>query len=132
MSQVPKQDFTQRWEAFHWPLRLKQKQDETEKMLQEDRQLFQKEMAAQQQQFEKHLEELAFRVSNFHQYSDPARITKVVSVVHEIQQVMEGCVMLRARIGGLQSEISMREGEAEEETCEWSDFGLGQAGRVEL
>lgn len=49
-SQVPKEDFTQRWEAFHWPLRLKLKVEETEKMLEEDRNLFQKEMTAQQQQ----------------------------------------------------------------------------------
>ncbi|KAL1510265.1 hypothetical protein AB1Y20_006588 [Prymnesium parvum] len=87
--EVPKEDFSQRWESFHWPLRLKLKQEESEKMLQEDRQLFQKEMIAQQQQFEKHLEELAYRVANFHQYTDPSRITKVVSIVHDIQQALK-------------------------------------------
>ena len=53
---MPKEDFTQRWEAFHWPLRLKLKQEETEKMLEEDRNLFQKEMTAQQQQVGRPLE----------------------------------------------------------------------------
>lgn len=83
---MSKEDFSQRWEAFSWPQRLKLKQEETERMLQEDRQLFQKEMSAQQQQFEKQLEELAYRVANFHQYTDATRITKVVSIIQDIQQ----------------------------------------------
>ena len=86
---VAKEDFTQRWEAYHWPLRLKLKQEETERMLAEDRQLFHKEMTAQQQQFERHLEELAYRVANFHQYTDVSRITKVVSIVNDIQQALK-------------------------------------------
>ena len=36
-------------------------------MLDEDRSLFKKEMDTQQGQFERQLEELAYRVSNFHQ-----------------------------------------------------------------
>ena len=39
-------------------------------------------------QFERHLEELAYRVANFHQYTDASRITKVVSIVNDIQQAL--------------------------------------------
>lgn len=40
-------------------------------------------------QFERHLEELAYRVANFHQYTDASRITKVVSIVNDIQQALK-------------------------------------------
>ena len=45
--------------------------------MEEDRSLLQKEMGAQQQQFERNLEELAYRVANFHQYDDISRVAKV-------------------------------------------------------
>ena len=31
--ETPQEDFTARWESFHWPLRLKLKQEECNKML---------------------------------------------------------------------------------------------------
>ena len=74
---VSREDFSARWEAFHWPLRLKLKEEEAAKLLEEDRSLLQKEMGAQQQQFERNLEELAYRVANFHQYDDISRVAKV-------------------------------------------------------
>ena len=89
--EVSADDFAARWSAFHWPLKLKLKQEECERMLEEDRNLFQKEMVAQQTQFEKSLEELAYRVANFHQYTDIARVGKVTAIVSEIQQTLVEC-----------------------------------------
>ena len=46
--ETPQEDFTARWETFHWPLRLKLKQEECYKMMEDDRQLVNQEMEQQQ------------------------------------------------------------------------------------
>ena len=56
---------------------------------QEDRALFQKEMTSQQQQFERALEELQERVSEFHRHTDLSRITKVVGMVRDIEKALK-------------------------------------------
>ena len=58
-------------------------------MLEEDRLLFQKEMASQQQQFERAVEELAERVADFHKHTDLSRISKVVGMVKDIEKALK-------------------------------------------
>ena len=58
-------------------------------MLEEDRVLFQKEMNSQQTQFERAVEELAERVADFHKHTDLGRITKVVSMVRDIEKALK-------------------------------------------
>ena len=114
--ETPQEDFTARWESFHWPLRLKLKQEECNKMLEEDRVLFQKEMNSQQQQFDRQVEELAERVADFHKHTDLSRITKVVGMVKDIEKSLkdyeEKAKVFNARSSSLarvrQSTISSR------------------------
>ena len=87
--ETPQEDFTARWETFHWPLRLKLKQEECYKMMEEDRQLFNKEMEQQQQQFDLAVAELAERVSEFGKHTDLGRITKVVAMVKDIEKALK-------------------------------------------
>ena len=87
--ETPQEDFTARWETFHWPLRLKLKQEECYKMMEDDRQLFNKEMEQQQQQFDLAVAELAERVSEFGKHTDLGRITKVVAMVKDIEKALK-------------------------------------------
>ena len=87
--EVPQEDFTGRWETFHWPLRLKLKQEECNKMLEEDRNLFQKEMSGQQTQFEKAVEKLNDKVDKFGEHTSLGAIKQVVAEVKEIEQTLK-------------------------------------------
>ena len=87
--EVPQEDFTGRWETFHWPLRLKLKQEECNKMLEEDRNLFQKEMTGQQTQFEKAVEKLNDKVDKFGEHTSLGAIKQVVAEVKEIEQTLK-------------------------------------------
>ena len=87
--ETPQEDFTARWETFHWPLRLKLKQEECNKMLEEDRQLFQKEMTGQQQQFEKAVAKLDDKVGKFGGHTSLGAIKQVVAEVKEIEKTLK-------------------------------------------
>ena len=87
--ETPDEDFSGRWEAFNWPLRLRLKQEECNKMLEEDRNLFQKEMQGQQAQFEKAVEKLNDKVTKFDSHTNLAAIKMVVAEVKEIERTIK-------------------------------------------
>lgn len=89
--ELPNEDFKARWNAFSWPAKIEELVESANVALEVDHGNFQRNLAADQENFIERLDNLNVIINDFSKNVDLSMVTEVVAEVHKVAFDLKEC-----------------------------------------